>query len=135
MKRINAIRLAIVLHLLGLAIGISIALPQPMAHAKTRHTHVTSYVSPVRVKQIITQVFGARYGYGARIVANCESHFNSNAYNPWSGAAGVFQFLSSTWRSTTQWRYSRFNAVANIVAAHEVFLRDGRSWREWQCRP
>jgi hypothetical protein len=82
----------------------------------------------------IRAVFGP-YGNQAVAVATCESGLNPNAANPNSTARGVFQFLSSTWATTSYAGYSPFNAWANIQAAHQVFARDGYSWREWVCQP
>lgn len=81
----------------------------------------------------IRRVFGA-YGSAAIAVARCESSLNPNAYNP-SGAAGLFQIMPGTWAGTAQARRSRYNAAANIAGAHEIFVRDGYSWREWTCKP
>lgn len=86
------------------------------------------------VQNMIRSVFGAYAGQALR-VASCESGYAPNAYNRSSGASGVFQFLASTWRTTSYAGYSRFNAWANIHAAHQVFVRDGYSWREWSCKP
>lgn len=82
----------------------------------------------------IQAVFGPNAG-AALAVARCESSYNPNALNASSGASGVFQFLPSTWRTTSYAGYSPFNASANIHAAYQVFTRDGYSWREWQCQP
>jgi hypothetical protein len=87
----------------------------------------------------ITAVFGP-YATGAINVARCESDFDPNAWNSiaigGSHAAGVFQILyPSTWNGTSFARYSPYAADANIRAAHEIFVRDGYSWREWACRP
>jgi hypothetical protein len=81
---------------------------------------------------MITQIFGADASKALR-VATCESTLNPYAVNRSSDAEGVFQFLASTWRGTPYAGYSRFNAWANISAAHWVYVRDGHSWREWQC--
>lgn len=86
------------------------------------------------VQSEILAVFGA-YGQAALNVARCESGFNPNATNPSSGAAGIFQFLPSTWATTAYAGYSPYNASANIHAAYQVFSRDGYSWREWVCQP
>ncbi len=83
---------------------------------------------------MIDQVFGS-YAGAAKSVARCESGFNPGATNAYSGAAGVFQFLPSTWAGTSQAGQSPYNAYANIRAAYEVFARDGYSWREWSCKP
>jgi hypothetical protein len=91
------------------------------------------------VAAMISQVFGP-YASGALNVAKCESGLNPNSYNPTSiggsHAEGVFQILyPSTWMGTSQASGSPYNAQANILAAHEIFVRDGYSWREWSCAP
>jgi len=91
------------------------------------------------VTGMIDYVFGP-YAAGAMRVARCESGLNAHAYNRisvWgSHSVGVFQILyPSTWRGTAQAARSPYNAWANILAAHEIFVRDGHSWREWVCRP
>jgi len=91
------------------------------------------------VQAIINQVFGP-YGPAAIRVATCESGLNPNAYNPvsvaGSHAEGLFQILvPSTWRTTSQANRSPYDAWANTLAAHEIFVRDGYSWREWGCKP
>lgn len=86
------------------------------------------------VPDLIRSVFGP-YAGQALAVAACESGYNPSAVNPYSGASGVFQFLRSTWATTSYAGYSPFNAWANVNAAHQVFVRDGYSWREWTCQP
>ena len=85
------------------------------------------------VATMIGQVFGP-YGQAAINVATCESGLNPAAYNP-SGAAGLFQIMPGTWAGTAQVGQSPYNAAANIAAAHQIFVRDGYSWREWTCQP
>lgn len=90
------------------------------------------------VATMISQVFGSNAAQALRI-AQCESGLNPNAYNPisigGSHAAGVFQILyPSTWSGTPQAASSPYNAAANILAAHAIFVRDGYSWREWACQ-
>lgn len=89
------------------------------------------------VESIIDQVFGS-YAPAALQVARCESGLNPGAYNPTSiggsHAEGVFQILyPSTWMGTSQAGSSPYNATANILAAHQIFVRDGYSWHEWSC--
>lgn len=87
---------------------------------------------------MIDRVFGPDAPEAVRI-ARCESGLNPKAYNPGSGGGshpeGLFQILyPSTWGRTSQASRSPFDAMANILAAHEIFVRDGHSWREWSCR-
>jgi hypothetical protein len=89
------------------------------------------------VAAMIEQIFGP-YALGALQVAKCESGLNPNAYNPTSSgsshAEGVFQVLyPSTWMTTSEAGSSPYNAQANILAAHQIFVRDGYNWHEWSC--
>jgi len=91
------------------------------------------------VTGMINEVFGPD-APSAMNIARCESGFDPSAYNPepvmGSHAMGVFQILyPGTWMTTPQAGSSPYDARANILAAHAIFVRDGYSWREWQCRP
>lgn len=83
---------------------------------------------------MIREAFGS-YGDEAVRVATCESGLNPNAYNGVLGAAGLFQIIPGTFASTSYRGQSVYNPAANIGAAHEIFVRDGYSWREWACKP
>lgn len=134
MKHISTTCLITVFGLFCTGLVLGLTFPQE-AYATSSAQPSKLSVSTVKVKKIIEEVFGPRYAQAAKQVAFCESRFNSRAYNRSSGAAGVFQFLLGTWKTTRQKHHSRFDAQANIKAAHEVFVRDGHSWREWQCKP
>jgi hypothetical protein len=89
------------------------------------------------VASMIDEVFGP-YAPAAQQVAQCESGMNPYAYNPvsinGSHAEGVFQILyPSTWYTTSEAWASPYDAMSNIRAAYEIFVRDGYSWREWAC--
>lgn len=90
------------------------------------------------IKQRILEVFG-EYGNAALQVAQCESGFNPNAYNPIvvanGHAKGVFQIIDATWATTRERDLSPYDAEANIQAAWEIFSRDGHRWFEWVCQP
>jgi hypothetical protein len=70
-----------------------------------------------------------------RSVAYCETGgtFSARAYNPSSGAGGLLQFLPSTWARTPFASFSRFDPVANALAAARIVSREG--WRQWSCQP
>jgi LysM repeat protein len=94
---------------------------------------------PTSVTSMIYSVFGP-YAPAAISVAKCESDLNPRAYNPISirgnHSIGIFQILyPSTWMGTPQAANSPYDPMANILAAHSIFVRDGYSWREWVCKP
>lgn len=106
-------------------------------------THAAAYTptqtNDASIENTINSVFGA-YAPAAKRIAMCESTMNPNATNTMaignSHAAGLFQILyPSTWYTTSQASQSPYNATANTIAAHDIFVRDGYSWREWQCQP
>lgn len=75
-------------------------------------------------------------------IIQCESLGDSDAYNPYSGASGLFQFLPSTWASTAPKAgfpdSSPFDPSANIGAAAWLAGRYqalGQGfWAPWSCR-
>jgi LysM repeat protein len=103
------------------------------------HSYVATSYNGGSVEGMIQQVFGP-YAGSALAIARCESGFNPGATNPLaignSHAAGVFQILyPSTWSGTPYAGASPYDAWSNINAAHAIFVRDGYSWREWECQP
>jgi hypothetical protein len=78
-------------------------------------------------------------------VMHCESRGNPDATHPRSGAAGLFQFLESTWAwasvSAGYGGASRYDPEANVGSAawlvgHSIRIGDPRGpWAHWQCQP
>jgi soluble lytic murein transglycosylase-like protein len=64
-------------------------------------------------------------------VAKCESNYNPYAVNRSSGAAGLFQFLPSTWAASPYHAQSVFDPVANAHAAAWLYQRSGPG--QWVC--
>ena len=64
-------------------------------------------------------------------VARCESNLDPSAYNPRSGASGLFQFLPGTWRTTPFAGYSIFDPWASANAAAWMWSVGRRG--EWVC--
>jgi hypothetical protein len=90
---------------------------------------------PAYIAQIIHDAFvslGDRALQWAFNVAYCESRYHPNSVNSSSGAAGLFQFLPSTWAFTPWHASSPFDPVANANAAAWLYKRDGPS--QWQCQ-
>lgn len=97
----------------------------------------SSNTNAAEVTSMISSVFGS-YAGQAIAIANCESSLNPNAVNKesvgGSYATGVFQILyPSTWNTTSYKNGNPKDARTNILAAYEIFKRDGYSWREWAC--
>jgi soluble lytic murein transglycosylase-like protein len=95
--------------------------------------------SPGSIQQIILDAF-APLGSGAQAwalrVAKCESGYNPNAVNRSSGAAGLFQFLPSSWANTPQGRagQSVFDPTANANAAAWYYKQTGETGSPWSCK-
>ncbi|MGH8951850.1 MAG: transglycosylase SLT domain-containing protein [Acidimicrobiia bacterium] len=78
----------------------------------------------------------------ALAVLQCESLGDPDAYNPYSGASGLFQFLPSTWASTSPKAgfsgASAFDPEANVGTAAWLANRYqelGQGfWAPWSCR-
>jgi soluble lytic murein transglycosylase-like protein len=93
---------------------------------------------PRREAAYALRVASAAYGVPyreLRAVAACETGgtFSPLAYNSSSGAAGLLQFLASTWNRTAFARFSRFDPVANALAAADIVAEEG--WLQWTCQP
>jgi peptidoglycan hydrolase CwlO-like protein len=94
--------------------------------------------SGLTVQELVAQDFapqGQTVVTQAMCVARLESGFNPDAYNPASGASGVFQFIPSTWSALSPaagWGgASVFDADANVgVAAWTV---DQYGWSNWRA--
>ena len=90
---------------------------------------------PPDIAQDITDAFsplGAAAVQWAMNVAWCESRYHPNSVNSSSGAAGLFQFLPSTWAFTPYASYSPFDPKYNALAAAWLYHRDGPS--QWVCQ-
>ncbi len=66
-------------------------------------------------------------------LAQCESGLNPYAVNRYSGAAGLFQFLATTWAGTPWRGQSPFDASANAQAAAWLYSKYGPG--QWSCHP
>jgi transglycosylase-like protein with SLT domain len=90
---------------------------------------------PPAIAKIITDAFsplGQAAVQWAINVAYCESRYHPNSVNSSSGAAGLFQFLPSTWSGTPWASQSPFDPVANAQAAAWLYSRYGP--RRWVCQ-
>jgi transglycosylase-like protein with SLT domain len=90
---------------------------------------------PADIAKDITDAFsplGPAAVQWAMNVAWCESRYHPNSVNSSSGAAGLFQFLPSTWAFTPYASYSPFDPRYNALAAAWLYNRDGPS--QWVCQ-
>ena len=82
-----------------------------------------------RWRPLVQQYFGKNTDKALRVMA-CESRGNPNAKNRRSSASGLFQFLSSTWKT---WGVGDvFDPEANVAAAARL-SHGGTTWRAWSC--
>jgi hypothetical protein len=105
-----------------------------------RSTYPTSFTgsfSPAveRWRGVVARFFPARVDQ-ALSVLSCESKGIPTADNPRSTASGLFQFLTSTWRSTVSSHglpyRDVFNPGANIHAA-ALLSEHGADWSHWRA--
>ena len=91
---------------------------------------------------LVQQHFPAHRVDEALRIMQCESNGDPDAYNPYSGASGLFQFLPSTWATTAPLAgysgASVFDPVANTASAAWLANRYEELgeyyWRAWSCR-
>jgi peptidoglycan hydrolase CwlO-like protein len=93
-------------------------------------------------RSTVTAYFPADRVEEALRIIQCESLGDADAYNPYSGASGLFQFLPSTWASTSPKAgfagASPFDGEANVgtaawLANRYAALGQG-FWAPWSCR-
>jgi hypothetical protein len=100
-----------------------------------------SLASPIPGREAVMDLIRERFApLGTRTtrvalcIADAESGFDPLAVNPATGAAGVFQFLASTWGSLSElagWpRASVFDAQANASVAAWTVAHYG--WHHWR---
>lgn len=111
--------------------------PKPKAPAPQAALPATGGFRPVHysgtIAQIIQQAFaplGSAAVTWAERVAMCESTDNPDAHNS-DGAAGLFQFMPTTWASSPYAADSVYDPVANARAAAWLYRRSGPG--AWSC--
>ncbi len=94
---------------------------------------------------LVAAYFPASLVDEALVVMQCESRGDPSARNPYSGAAGLFQFMPRTWSFASEGAgfagADVYDAEANIAAA--AWLVDyslatghgGGAWGHWNCKP
>ena len=103
------------------------------------------WVFPPAVEQwrgLVQQYFPSNRVEEALRIIQCESLGDPNAYNPYSGASGLFQFIPSTWATAAPKAgfpdSSPFEPVANIATAAWLANRyqelGQNYWQAWSCR-
>jgi hypothetical protein len=97
--------------------------PQPSLQLCWDSSFGVTYCAPYWIAQTIYDAavrWGAPY-WALMGIASCESGFNPNAYNPYSGVSGLFQFQPSTmawiYPGGSVWSvYDSANAAAKMLA-------------------
>ena len=94
-------------------------------------------------RSLVAAYFDASRVDQALSIIQCESLGDPSAYNPYSGASGLFQFLPGTWAVTsTKAGFGDadvFDPEANVAAAAwlaSYYEASGRNpWTPWHCTP
>jgi hypothetical protein len=93
-------------------------------------------------RPLVQQYFPSHRVEEALRIIDCESNGDPDAYNPYSGASGLFQFLAGTWESTAPqagWAgHSVFEPEPNVSSAAWLAKRYEELghyyWQAWSCR-
>jgi len=96
-----------------------------------------------RWRSLVAQYFPAAMVDDALAVVDCESRGNPDAYNPYSGASGLFQFIPGTWAVASVKAgfsgASAFEPEPNVASAWWLVSyyqsRGKPSWAAWSCQP
>ncbi len=125
--------------------GTSPTTTAPETTTTTSNSGGGSWDHPPAVEQwrsLVQQFFPSDRVEEALVIINCESNGDPDAVNPYSGAAGLFQFLPSTWASTAPKagypEASPYEPEANVASAAWLANRYqelGYSyWQAWNCK-
>lgn len=114
--------------------------PTPTTGGGSAPTSFPSHIEQWR--PLVSQFFPSDRVNEALAIIRCESNGDADAYNPYSGAAGLFQFLPSTWATTAPKAgyggISVFDPEANIASAAWLANRYQQLgqyyWQAWSCR-
>jgi hypothetical protein len=93
-------------------------------------------------RSLVQRFFPSNRVEEALTIIDCESNGDPNAVNPYSGASGLFQFLPSTWATTSPNAgfagYSVFDPEANTGSAAWLANRYQELgydyWHAWNCK-
>lgn len=96
-------------------------------------------------RPLVETYFPADLVDDALVVIDCESNGDPLAHNPVSGAAGLFQFIPSTWdwaSVSAGWAgASPYDPEANVATAAWLVAdsiaggHSGGAWGHWSCKP
>lgn len=119
--------------------------PTTKPPANTTTTQPQNWSFPPQVERwrgLVAQFFPSNRVDEALAILRCESNGDPDAYNPYSGASGLFQFIPSTWATTAPKagypNASPFEPEANVASAAWLANRyeslGQYYWRAWSCR-
>jgi hypothetical protein len=96
-----------------------------------------------RWRSLVGQYFPTNMVDDALAVIDCESRGLPDAYNPYSGASGLFQFIPGTWAVASVKAgfsgASPFEPEPNVASAWwlvSYYMSQGKpAWAAWSCQP
>ena len=100
----------------------------------TADDRLAAITEPTAVDYIIHRFYdeGLPVIRTALAVSFWESRWDTEAQNPKSSAAGLFQILKGTWRRNDCGdRGLRYDAAANADCAYKIWDNDRRRWKQW----
>ena len=115
----------------------------PTTEAVSDENPYTGKAAVEQWRGLVASYFPASIVEDALRVIDCESNGDPNVVNPNSGAAGLFQFIPSTWANVSPmagWAGADvLDPTANVaVAAWLSNYTTGQGqgpWQQWNCKP
>lgn len=108
------------------------------AHGNPWRCKVAPDWGPKQNRCVVRVVWQDRPAIGrqAERIIDCETGgtWDERSVNPDSGAAGLAQFLRSTWRRYRYRIHSRLHPVYSVLQMRVVRMADGH-FGQWACRP
>jgi hypothetical protein len=112
----------------GMALALTLTLCVP-AHAATHHRSCWLAPTETAISRCFIDRAAARFGQPrsqAFAIAYRESRYHWHATNRSSGAAGIFQFMPTTWAHSPYRRHSPYNPKWAAMAAMWYWAHGGK---------
>lgn len=115
----------------------TVEVPQKPVKTYSAPTPTNNYPSGMAAYQSIVVSAANKYGISASLmdsIIECESGFNPNSYNPYSGATGIAQFMPGTYYGSWNIYKDQYPISSPIGQIYAMALKISEGGvRAWSC--